>query len=119
MYVSMYGDATYQITRTDGMSFADEPKSVTYEVDGGIAAGKTHEEIADQVNAIKAASTTEDDAPATPEVTAAGEDATDGATAPADAPADPAAPEAPTANGAATNVATGTLMGIITGTLML
>jgi hypothetical protein len=48
MYVSMYGNATYQIMRTDGMSFANEPKSITYEVDGGITTGKTHEKIADQ-----------------------------------------------------------------------
>ncbi len=114
MYVSMYGDATYQITRTDGLSFADEPKSVKYEVDGGIADGKTHEEIADQVNAIKAASAVEEEdvAPAAEE-----EDA-----APAAEPSTPAAaPDAaaPAASGAASNVAAGTLMGIITGTLML
>jgi hypothetical protein len=104
MYVSMYGDATYQISRTDGLSFADEPKDVKYEVDGGIAEGKTHEEIADQVNAIKAASAVEEEvaAPAA------------GGSTPAAAP-EAAAP----ASGAVSNVAAGTLMGIITGTLML
>jgi hypothetical protein len=49
MYVSMYGDGTYQITRTDGLSFADEPKNVNYKVEGGIAKGKMHEEIATSV----------------------------------------------------------------------
>jgi hypothetical protein len=38
------------------MSFANVPKSVTYEVDGSIAAWKTDEEIADQVNASEAPS---------------------------------------------------------------
>ncbi len=111
MYVSMYGDATYQITRTDGMTFADEPKSVTYEVDGGIAAGKTHDEIAAQVDAIKAASATPEEEAAAPAEPAA-------PATPVAAP-EPAEPATPAANGAATSVATGTLMGIITGTLML
>ena len=111
MYVSMYGDATYQITRTDGMSFADEPKSITYEVDGGIAAGKTHEEIAAQVDAIKAASATPEEEAAAPAEPAA-------PATPVAAP-EPAEAATPAANGAATSVATGTLMGIITGTLML
>ncbi|KAL3773726.1 hypothetical protein ACHAW5_009835 [Stephanodiscus triporus] len=105
MYVSMYGDATYQITRTDGLSFADEPKSITYEVNGGIAEGKTHEEIADEVNKVKAS--VEEMAPE------------EEAAAPASGGSTPAAAPAPAVSGAASNVAAGTLVGIITGTLML
>lgn len=98
MYVSLYGDATYQVSRTDGLAFDAEPKSITYEVDGGIADGKTHEEIADQVAAITAS------APAAEDST------TEGATA-----------EKPTAeaSGAASNAVAGTIVGIITSTLML
>lgn len=105
MYVSMYGDATYQITRTDGLSFADEPKSVTYEVNGGIAEGKTHEEIADEVNKIKAS---------VEEMAATEEAPAEEEAAPPSGESTPAA-----ASGAASNVAAGTLVGIITGTLML
>ena len=96
--MSMYGDATYQVTRTDGLAFDAEPKSITYEVDGGIADGKTHEEIADQVAAIAVG------------VPAAEEASTGEAT-----------PEKPAgeASGAASNAVAGTIVGIITSTLML
>ena len=115
MYVSMYGDATYQITRTDGLSFADEPMGVKYEVDGGIAEGKSHEDIAEQVNAIKAASAVEEEVEEEVAAPAAGGSApAAGGSTPAAAP-EAAAP----ASGAVSNVAAGTLMGIITGTLML
>jgi hypothetical protein len=98
MYVSMYGDATYQVTRTDGLAFDAEPKSITYEVDGGIADGKTHEEIADQVAAIAV-----------------------GAPAAEEAITGEATPEKPAgeASGAASNAVAGTIVGIITSTLML
>jgi hypothetical protein len=104
MYVSLYGDATYQVTRTDGLAFDADPKSITYEVDGGIADGKTHEEIADQVAAISTS------APAAEEAAAGGESKEE---ATADKPA------AEAASGAASTVAAGTIMGIITSTLML
>lgn len=103
MYVSLYGDATYQVTRTDGLAFDADPKSITYEVDGGIADGKTHEEIADQVAAISIS------APAAEEAAAGGESKEE---ATADKPAE-------AASGAASTVAAGTIMGIITSTLML
>jgi hypothetical protein len=101
MYVSLYGDATYQVTRTDGLAFDAEPKSITYEVDGGIADGKTHEEIADQVAAI---------AVGAPAAEAAEEATTEEAT-----------PEKPVAeaSGAASNAVAGTIVGIITSTLMI
>lgn len=100
MYVSLYGDATYQVTRTDGLAFDAEPKSITYEVDGGIDGGKTHEEIADQVAAISVG------APAVEEETTG------------EATADKPAPAAE-ASGAASNAVAGTIVGIITSTLML
>ena len=31
MYISMYGDATYRITRTDGLTFVSRQYDVTYE----------------------------------------------------------------------------------------
>jgi hypothetical protein len=105
MYVSMYGHTTYQITRTDGLTFKDEPAAVTYEVNGGIAAGKTHEEISAEYEAIKAAVDAEASAPAA------------GGSTPAAAPETAAAPEA-TASGAVSNAAAGTLVGILTSTLM-
>jgi hypothetical protein len=103
MYVSLYGDATYQVTRTDGLAFDAEPKSITYEIDGGIDGGKTHEEIADQVAAISVG------APAAEEETTG------------EATADKPAAETPAAeaSGAASNAVAGTIVGIITSTLML
>ena len=101
MYVSLYGDATYQVTRTDGLAFDEEPKSITYEVDGGIAEGKTHEDIADQVAAVTAS------------VPAVGEEA------PAEESTSAEKPAAEATSGAASNAVAGTIMGIITSTLMI
>ncbi len=111
MYVSLYGDATYQVTRTDGLAFDAEPKSITYEVDGGIDGGKTHEEIADQVAAISVG------APAVEEETTGEAPAVEEETT-GEATADKPAPAAE-ASGAASNAVAGTIVGIITSTLML
>lgn len=117
MYVSLYGDTTYQITRTDGLSFKVEPKAVMYEVNGGISEGKTHEEISAQYDAVKAAvdvmaPAPEDKTEVSPPKAEVDTPAT-GESTPASAPA----PEAQ-ANGAATNVAVGTLAGVISALML-
>ncbi|KAL7481062.1 hypothetical protein ACHAW6_006737 [Cyclotella cf. meneghiniana] len=113
MFVSLYGDATYRITRTDGLAFDAEPKSINYEVNGGIADGKTHEEIADDVNAVNAsieADTT---------TTASSEAASEEESAPADEEASTSESTPVETSSAVNNMAAGTVMGILTGTLML
>lgn len=45
MYVSMYGEATWQFWREDGLAFDDPTAGIVYEVEGGIDDGKTHEEL--------------------------------------------------------------------------
>lgn len=45
MYVSMYGEATYQFWREDGLAFDEPTAGIKYEVMGGIDDGKTHEEL--------------------------------------------------------------------------
>ena len=113
MYVSLYGDATYQVTRTDGLAFDEEPKSITYEVDGGIAEGKTHEDIADQVAAVTAS------VPAAGEEATAEEAAATGSGTAAEESTSAEKPAAEATSGAASNAVAGTIMGIITSTLMI
>lgn len=116
MYVSLYGDATYQVTRTDGLAFDEEPKSITYEVDGGIAEGKTHEDIADQVAAVTASvPAVGEEAPAE-DVAATGSGS--GTTA-AEESTSAEKPAAEATSGAASNAVAGTIVGIITSTLMI
>jgi len=124
MYVSMYGDATYQVTREDGMSFDAEPKSVTYEVDGGYADGKTHDDIKAQVEAVQASVQAAD--AAAPATEPAGEEPA-GEEPAGEEPAgeEPAGEEpdkdeevtkpADKPNGAASYVASGTIVGIVAG----
>ncbi|KAL7513987.1 hypothetical protein ACHAXN_011237 [Cyclotella atomus] len=109
MYVSLYGDATYRITRTDGLAFDADPKSITYEVNGGVADGKTHEEIADEVNAVNASLETDstEEAEATEETAEA-----DDTPASDDTPTTEAPPSSATR-------AAGTFVGAIAATMLL
>lgn len=115
MYVSLYGDATYQVTRTDGLAFDEEPKSITYEVDGGIAEGKTHEDIADQVAAVAASVPAAGEEAPAEEAAAAGS----GSGTAAEESTSAEKPAAEATSGAASNAVAGTIMGIITSTLMI
>lgn len=38
MYVSLYNEATYQISRVDGMSFLDAPASIVYDSESSVPA---------------------------------------------------------------------------------
>lgn len=122
MYVSMFNHTTYQLTREDGMAFDEDMHHIVYEVDGGIDAGKTHDDIADQVNAIQVADgasdaedSTEDAADeggADTDATAQDGDAEEVETDSADKSADSS-----TSNGA--TAMTASLVMSVVGTLML
>ena len=45
MYVSMYGEATWQFWREDGLAFDAPTAGIKYEVMGGIDEGKTHDDL--------------------------------------------------------------------------
>jgi len=113
MYVSMYGDATYRITRADGLAFDEDPLNINYEVNGGIAEGKTHEEIADEVNAVNASLES-----ATTEEATTGTESDD---TPAEAEgSDAAAEDAAVEDGSsAAALAAGTVLGLLAGGAMM
>lgn len=62
MYVSMYGEATWQFWREDGLAFDAPTAGKVYEVRGGIEEGKTHADLG-----ITPAATTPAGSPSTTE----------------------------------------------------
>ncbi|KAL7549794.1 hypothetical protein ACHAWF_013051 [Thalassiosira exigua] len=107
MYVSMYGHTTYQLTREDGNGFDDAPANIVYEVNGGVAEGKSHADIAADVKAVQD-SIPKDEPPASEPVSA-----------PPPALEPVSAPPADSSGTANNAMAAGTVMGILTGTLMI